>query len=842
MLQKNIQSYVSNVSDNTTTHIENSAPGSILELSRDIFSNKRQEVSDVHTTAAQVKLLPRRHLYTYTEEARQKRLDYLAKHTGHALEHVANTHLDATKLTKTIEGFIGSIEIPVGIAGPLLIKGQYAQGVYYAPLATTEAALIASVSRGSSAIMQSGGTTARVLGQRMIRAPRFEFYSVSHSIIFSDWINEHISELRYEIGHHSKHAQLMEIKPHIIGRSVHLQFIYNTAAAAGQNMTTICTWYACQWIQQQLAKMAFIPLRHFMIDGNTSSDKKVAYQPFIEGRGTRVVAEVYLNAESCQQILRVTPQQLVTAYHHVCEGAIASGMVGININAANVIAGMFTALGQDIACVHESSVAHLHMTLTADNRVYCSITLPSLIVGTVGGGTYLPHQRECLNMLGCTDENGTARLAEIIASYCLALDISTLSAIAADEFAQSHEKLSRNHPAPTGGIIPRTPQELDLSFFQQANFNPVLQGAHLTTIKPKFSGDDGHSMLTHLSTNYTERLIGLFPFTMTTSAQSTLPVILKLKPLGSEVVNMVLDIAKHCSPELFAVFQDFAHQLEFNQSHIRELAIMNQQAPQLMRYIPVIYGVIENEATGTYALIEELLHDMLLMNNINLEIPWEQNHFEAAIRGIADVHSIWLGQEEELMWKFPQLQISNANTVSQTKPLWQKLGNFVHQTFPDLLTAEEHQDFQHWVDNSAIWWQEIEQMPRTLIHGDFNPRNIAFRQQEEGLRLCAWDWELSTLHLPQRDLVELLAFSLDHQQIDTNNVAYYIELHRIELEQQSGISLDPINWRRGYELALRDFWMRRIPLYMMAHNVIGYPFMERTMKTIRWLISLTRNQ
>ncbi|MBS9436207.1 3-hydroxyacyl-ACP dehydratase [Photorhabdus noenieputensis] len=842
MLQKNIQSYVSDASDNTTDHIENCARGSILELSRDIFSiKKHQGASAVRTETTQVKLLPRRHLYTYTEEARQKRLDYLAKHTGHTLEHVAHTHLDATKLTKTIEGFIGSIEIPVGIAGPLLIKGQYAQGIYYAPLATTEGALIASVSRGSSAITQSGGTTARVLGQRMIRAPRFEFHSVSHSIMFSDWIKEHISELRYEIGRHSKHAQLLEIKPHIIGRSVHLQFIYNTAAAAGQNMTTICTWYACQWIQQQLAKMAFIPLCHFMIDGNTSSDKKVSYQPFIEGRGTRVVAEVYLDAESCQQILRVTPQQLVTAYHHVSEGAIASGMIGININAANVIAGMFTALGQDIACVHESSVAHLHMTLTADNRVYCSITLPSLIVGTIGGGTNLPHQRECLNMLGCTDENGTARLAEIIASYCLALDISTLSAIAADEFAQSHEKLGRYRPVTTNNITAHTPQELDLSFFQQADFNPVLQGAHLTTIKPKFSGSDEHSMLTHLSSNYAERLIGLFPFSMTTSAQNNLPVMLKLKPLGSEVVNMILDIAKHCSPELFAVFQDFEHQLEFNQSHSRELAIMNQQDPRLMLYIPIIYGVIENEATGTYALIEELLHDMVLMNNINLETPWKQYHLEAAIRGVADIHSIWLGREEELTWKFPQMQIANADTVSQMKPLWQKLGNFVHQTFPELFTAEEEKDFQYWVDNAATWWKEIEQMPRTLIHGDFNPRNIAFRQQETELRLCAWDWELSTLHLPQRDLAELLAFSLD-QQSDADKVAYYIELHRVELEQKSGLSLDPINWRRGYELALRDLWMRRIPLYMMAHNVVGYPFMERTMKTLRWLISLTRNK
>lgn len=390
----------------------------------------------------QQKILPWRHLYTYTETAKQKRLNYIDQLTGRKLISVADTRLNAADLSKNIEGYIGTVEIPVGIAGPILINGEYAKGIYYAPCATTEGALIASISRGSNAIFNAGGATVRVLGQRMIRAPRFEFDGIKQSLFFCDWVVSQLEELRRQIKPFSQHAKLVELIPLVLGRSVHLQFVYNTAAAAGQNMTTSCTWHACKWIRQQLSQQN-LSLRHFLIDGNVSSDKKVSLQTYLRGRGSRVVAEVYLNEDICKSILRVVPKQLVQAYHHISEGATAVGMVGVNVNTANVVAAMFTALGQDIACIHESSVAHLNMELTDDNRVYCSLLLPSLVIGTIGGGTKLPDQRECLNLLGCNDEQGSSRLAEIIACYCLALDISTLSAVANDEFAKSHDKLGR---------------------------------------------------------------------------------------------------------------------------------------------------------------------------------------------------------------------------------------------------------------------------------------------------------------------------------------------------------------------------------------------------------------
>ncbi|MBK5145184.1 hydroxymethylglutaryl-CoA reductase [Budviciaceae bacterium BWR-B9] len=784
-----------------------------------------------------IKQLSPRHLYTYTEKARQQRLAYLSKHMQCSLDKVANNSFDASALSNTIEGFIGSVEVPVGIGGPLQIHGLHAQGLFYAPFATTEGALIASISRGATAITRSGGATARVLGQRMMRVPHFEFGSVIQAMAFSHWVVKYLDDLRSEIANHSRYAQLVALTPQIIGRSVHLHFIYETAAAAGQNMTTTCTWHACQWILDRLAATTDLKPHHFMIDGNLSSDKKVSYQSQIHGRGTRVIAEVHLSAAVCKSILRVTPVQLINAYHHVAEGAVAAGMVGMNINVANVIAALFTALGQDIACVHESSVAHLRMALNDDGELYCSITLPSLVIGTVGGGTHLPHQRECLNMLGCSGPEGTGKLAEIIASYCLALDISTLSAIAADEFAKSHEKLGRNRPQLATAPVALT--DLNVAFFHTAAYNPVWGSKPPVSVEIQSSSDDKHSLLTTLSARHSNRLMGLIPVTLTNAARQDIPVMLKLKPLDQDIFTMMKFLAEKCSPALLQAISDSTHLIEFFNTHCREVVVMNQQDPRLTRYMPMIYGVIRDDKTQTYALIEERLHGLALMDTTDQIDQWQPCYIETAIAGMAEIHAVWLGQEQALLQKFPEICLQDTKSTLAQRPLLHAFADFMAEKLTHYFTPSEHDYFLSWVENAEVWCREIEQMPRTLVHNDFNPRNIAFRQVDEQLELCVWDWELATLHLPQRDLVELLVFS-QQADISPETVTHYLELHRQQLEQHSQTAIDPIQWQRGYVLALHDFWLRRIPFYLMAHHVSHYPFIDRAMQTLRKLIELTR--
>ncbi|GAB2798379.1 hydroxymethylglutaryl-CoA reductase [Streptomyces chlorus] len=381
----------------------------------------------------------------YTEAARLQRLNWLRSMTRSALDSLQHTRLDADKLTGNIEGLVGTVEIPVGVAGPLLFCGTNVQGEVYAPMATTEGALVSSATRGALAATMAGGVSTRAALQAMTRAPVFAFSRLAGAGRFASAILQHLGDLRTIIRQVSHHAALISIEPVVLGRTVHLRFRYTTGDAAGQNMTTACTWHACQWILQQPHLVADEELESFIIEGNTSGDKKASAQAVAEGRGIRVAADCLLPAGVVQRVLRTTPDELVTGYQHITAGAVHSGVLGSNANTANIVAAIFTATGQDIACVHESSVGQFILERTRDG-IYASMTLPGLALGTVGGGTHLPTQHELLKAMGCTGRGSAVRLAEIIVGFALALDLSTVSAAVAGHFADAHERLGRNRP------------------------------------------------------------------------------------------------------------------------------------------------------------------------------------------------------------------------------------------------------------------------------------------------------------------------------------------------------------------------------------------------------------
>jgi len=767
----------------------------------------------------------------YTEEARQERLHFAREQTGASLYEVEQTRLDPSKLVSNIEAFVGSVEIPVGLAGPLHIKGEYAGGLYYAPMATSEGALVASATRGATALSRSGGVTTRVIGQRMMRVPLFGFGSMNQALFFAEWVQDHSDELAAEVRKHSNFAQLVEVQAQVMGRNVHVHFVYETGDAAGQNMTTTCTWQACQWIFKQLRRFDDLKILNFMVEANLSNDKKVTYQTFLKGRGVRVLAEVVLRDDICQQVLKVSAKQLVTAYQHFISGSLAAGMIGFNINVANVVAAMFTALGQDIACVHESALAQLHIELTEEGDAYCIMTMPSLVIGTVGGGTNLPQQRECLELIGCAGPGKAHKLAEVIASYCLALDISTLSAIAADHFARAHERLGRNRPVNHLKL-----SDLDTQFFAEAMQQSGLTDLRPYAVEPLRLENKGSSILTELTANKLNKLLGHFPFTLKTNS-GDVPVMTKVKPLDDEVLAMLNGMASMCDARLGQAFNQFREQVGFKGCHIRELAVMSQQDPRFVRHAPIVYGVVAEPEREAFVIIEELLQDLELMDSANDTSQWSKPHLEAAIRGIAEVHSIWFGREEELKQQPWMIDYPTAAGMLEKRRLWELLGAHAREEFPEWLSEEDIEVFRSIVSGIGDWWADIEQMPRTLIHNDFNPRNIALRNTLDGLRLCAYDWELATLHLPQHDLAELLGFTLIAP-VDAATVEHYLELHRRELERHSDRQIDPVQWRYGYKLALRDLLVNRMPMYLMAHTCRHYPFMERVYRTFRHLLEI----
>ncbi|MCP4657019.1 MAG: hydroxymethylglutaryl-CoA reductase, partial [bacterium] len=180
----------------------------------------------------------------YTESARLERLRWARQRTGTELLHLESTGLTPERLTGNIENLIGGVEVPVGLAGPLWFRGRSVSGLVLAPFATTEGSLVASATRGATALSRSGGVTAQVLAQRMLRVPLFVLSDLDAAYAFASWVESHQEEIRAQTLLVSGHAELRQIEPFQVGNMVHLRFIYETGDAAGQNMTTACTWKA----------------------------------------------------------------------------------------------------------------------------------------------------------------------------------------------------------------------------------------------------------------------------------------------------------------------------------------------------------------------------------------------------------------------------------------------------------------------------------------------------------------------------------------------------------------------------------------------------------------------
>jgi hydroxymethylglutaryl-CoA reductase (NADPH) len=231
-------------------------------------------------------------------DSHQQRIGYL-KTFDINFEPVLNTTLKLDEVKNNIESFIGSIEIPIGIVGPLLMKNE--AGVkqeIFGAVGTTEGALVASMCRGTKAINDSGGFKASMLYQKMVRTPMFTFETLYQAIEFEAWIGNNFPPISKVTKDYSNHADLLEIKSYVIGKIVHLKFIYSTGDASGQNMTTTCTWHACLWIEEHFNQQHSFPITRYVIDGNGASDKKVSYYSMQSGRGVHVISECFLANEA----------------------------------------------------------------------------------------------------------------------------------------------------------------------------------------------------------------------------------------------------------------------------------------------------------------------------------------------------------------------------------------------------------------------------------------------------------------------------------------------------------------------------------------------------------------
>lgn len=385
-------------------------------------------------------LVPRLEEQGYADEAVAARRRWIEERTGAHLEHVGATTVPGEEMRGNVENPIGAVQVPLGVAGPLRVEGEHAQGLFYVPLATTEGALVRSYERGMVTLTRAGGAVARVLADENRVSPVFLFEGVAEAAAFAREVEGLFAPLKAEAESTTRHGRLLRVEPRPLGREVVVHFCYWTADAHGMNMIVKATDRACRWLVEQGRAG-----RYYIFSG-AESEKRASGSLFAGGKGKKAVAGARIPARLVRAYLHTTPQGLADVWQRTVLGHLQASSIGYNGHFANGLTALFIACGQDVANVANSAVGVTAFEVLDGGDLYASVTLPSLTVATVGGGTGLGTARECLGLLGCAGAGKAPKLAEIAAATVLAGELSMGAAIASGEFVDAHETYGRNRP------------------------------------------------------------------------------------------------------------------------------------------------------------------------------------------------------------------------------------------------------------------------------------------------------------------------------------------------------------------------------------------------------------
>ncbi len=377
----------------------------------------------------------------YGEQGKRDRIQFLEEKTNGTFPFVSGVyeHIEADQVKGNIENLIGFAQIPIGIAGPLIVRGQFAEGTFYVPLATTEGALVASYSRGSKAASLAGGIQSICIDEGVQRSPIFKFKNISDLLQFKKWLHQQESIFHAITQQRSNYAKFKQMTTFVEGNNLNVVLEFETGDAAGQNMVTFCSYDICQYILEN----APVQPAKWYIESNFSGDKKANYKSFQHVRGKKVVSEIELSKDIVQRVLKADAAKIEDYWKTSTVSQVQLGSIGAQGHIANGLTALFIACGQDVACISEASIGVSRLEASPEGHLYASLTLPNLIVGTVGGGTGLPTQKECLEMLDCYGAGKSQKFAEIASAIALAGELSIAAAISCDHFVSAHEKLGR---------------------------------------------------------------------------------------------------------------------------------------------------------------------------------------------------------------------------------------------------------------------------------------------------------------------------------------------------------------------------------------------------------------
>lgn len=394
-------------------------------------------------TPLAAKPIPRLSGQNFSPDIIKARQDFITAETGTRIDHIASSSFDPATLIGNIENPIGAAQMPLGLAGPLLMDGEYAKGWFYVPMATTEGTLVASYSRGMRILSAIGGVKTTIVERYMQRAPVFHFEDARQARDFGVWLRAHFKEIKAAAETTTSVGKLHHIEEYGVSRFWYTRFNFTTGDAAGQNMCGKAANAACEWIMQNYVPSGEMS---FTLSGAIDTDKKHSQLNTLHSRGARVIVEAVLPRDLMLKMTRADTRDMYRARQVSMLGGMLAGTSSNGVHAANGIASVFIATGQDEANVAESQASLTYVELRDNGDLYWSLTLPSIICATYGGGTGLATQRECLEMMDCYGSGKVEKLCEIIAGTVLAGEISLSAAVVANEWVESHDKHGRNRP------------------------------------------------------------------------------------------------------------------------------------------------------------------------------------------------------------------------------------------------------------------------------------------------------------------------------------------------------------------------------------------------------------
>lgn len=382
-------------------------------------------------------LVPKQKDIDYTLAAAKVRREWLSSRTGVEFNHIGVFSEDPRNLQGNIENFIGITQIPIGVAGPLKINGQFAKGDFYIPLATTEGALVYTYSIGMQVLHMSGGVSTKIIKDETHISPLFTFDNLNQAYQFCYWLQANFELIKKHAEATTRYGKLLKVEPILYDKNVTVKFCYSTGDAMGLNMINFATEAVCKFI------VPIVKPKRFYMRSNFSSIKKVSAHNFSSGMGKNVICEAVIPGKIVKRIFEISPNDITTYFNTAILSGVHAGMIGMNGHVANGLTALFIACGQDVASVVDSHVAISNFEVTDRGDLYISLKLPNLVVGTIGGGTGLASQRECLELIDCYGTGKVEKFAEIAAATSLAGEIAVCANVANGKFVNAHKTYGR---------------------------------------------------------------------------------------------------------------------------------------------------------------------------------------------------------------------------------------------------------------------------------------------------------------------------------------------------------------------------------------------------------------